>query len=97
MVSAAGASRIRPLGKATDENRNEAFVREHGEWVSAGNGDDLFFRNSATRYLIWHVSNFDNRSDANAHLTVMHPAVFPITSSVSRQRQRIRQAPKSSI
>jgi hypothetical protein len=51
--------------------KNETFVWEHGEGVSAGIGDDLIFGNGATRYMISHVSNFDDRSDVNAHLTVM--------------------------
>lgn len=53
--------------------KNETFVWEHGEGVSAGIGDDLIFRNGATRYLISHVSDFDNRSNVNAHLTVLQP------------------------
>jgi hypothetical protein len=55
----------------TLSEKNETFVWEHGEGVSAGIGDDLIFRNGATRYLISHVINFDDRSDVNAHLTVM--------------------------
>jgi hypothetical protein len=53
--------------------KNADFVWEHGEGVSAGIGDDLIFRNGATRYLISHVSNFDDRSNVNAHMTVMQP------------------------
>jgi hypothetical protein len=53
--------------------KNSDFVWEHGEGVSAGIGDDLIFRNGATRHLISHVSNFDDRSNVNAHMTVMQP------------------------
>lgn len=57
----------------TLSEKNETFVWEHGEGVSAGIGDDLIFRNGATRYLISHVANFDDRSNVNAHMTVMQP------------------------
>lgn len=53
--------------------KNETFVWEHGEGVSAGIADDLLFKNGNTTYLISHVSNFDDRSNVNAHMTVMQP------------------------
>lgn len=53
--------------------RNADFVWEHGESVSAGIADDLVFNNGTTRYFISHVSNFDDRSEFSAHLTVIQP------------------------
>jgi hypothetical protein len=61
-------------GKPTElklSEKNETFVWEHGEGVSAGIADDLLFKNGNTTYLISHVSNFDDRSNVNAHMTVM--------------------------
>lgn len=53
--------------------KNENFVWEHGEGVSAGIADDLLFKNGTTTYLISHVRNFDDPTNFLAHLTVMQP------------------------
>lgn len=72
--------------------KNEIFVWEHGEGVSAGIGDDLIFRSGPTRYLISHVSNYDNRSDANAHLTVMQPGSDNISIECVAKKIRFNPA-----
>lgn len=86
--------------------KNSTFVWEHGEGVSAGIADDLIFHNGATRYVISHVSNFDDRSDVSAHLTVMWPGKdnsyiecvadkirFDPTAIKARQRKMTEGAP----
>ena len=72
--------------------KNETFVWEHGEGVSAGIGDDLIFRNGATRYLISHVSNFDDRSEVNAHLTVMQPGKANVSIECVAKKIRFNPA-----
>lgn len=60
--------------------------------MSAGIGDDLIFRNGATRYLISHVSNFDDRSKANAHVTVMQPGKDNISIECVAKKIRFNPA-----
>ncbi len=72
--------------------KNETFVWEHGEGVSAGIGDDLIFRNGATRYLISHVSNFDDRSEVNAHLTVIQPGKANVSIECVAKKIRFNPA-----
>jgi hypothetical protein len=76
----------------TLSEKDETFVWEHGEGVSVGIGDDLIFRNGATRYLISHVSNFDDRSDVNAHLTVMQPSKASIFTECVAKKIRFNPA-----
>lgn len=72
--------------------KNETLVWEHGEGVSAGIGDDLIFRNGATRYLISHVANFDDRSEVNAHLTVIQPGKANVSIECVAKKIRFNPA-----
>lgn len=76
----------------TLSEKNETFVWEHGEGVSAGIGDDLIFRNGDTRYLISHISNFDDRSNVNAHMTVMQPGKDNISIECVAKKIRFNPA-----
>lgn len=53
--------------------KNAAFRWEHGEGVSSGVADDLYFRSGPVEYSISHLAVTEDPSDRSAHISVVQP------------------------